>query len=162
MASEPVASIRGRFWPRPRFSLRAFLLTFTAFAIGFPMWYRWPYEEVESRGKTNSSLEAVVTTWQRQWGGMRQKHGEERLTIDGVAYETTTYRNGHKHGPYRRYFLIANTANGIVYRGELCHVGQFFDDKPDGVWIETINDKKTTNTYRKGVKVTSAKANRGS
>ena len=28
-----------------QFSLRLLLIAFTAFAIGFPIWYRWPYQK---------------------------------------------------------------------------------------------------------------------
>jgi hypothetical protein len=35
-----------RWLPRPQFSLRLLLLAVTTFAIGFPIWYRWPIEEV--------------------------------------------------------------------------------------------------------------------
>jgi len=31
---------------RLQFSLRLLMLALTAFAIGFPIWYRWPYQTV--------------------------------------------------------------------------------------------------------------------
>ena len=34
---------------RLQFGLRMLLLGLTAFAIGFPIWYRWPFEEVEQK-----------------------------------------------------------------------------------------------------------------
>src|SRR5215813_10864191 len=91
--------------PRPwriQFSLKLLLVAFTAFAIGFPIWYRWPYEEVEDVSPTSKTKRVI--TWQRQWGGSRIKHGRERVatnlgTFDAV--ETTTYRNGQKHGAYQ-------------------------------------------------------------
>jgi hypothetical protein len=147
---------RRRSWLLPRFSLRVLLLAFTAFAVGFPVWFRRPYEEVELRDKVNASQFAIIRTWQRKWGGERRQHGEERWTVDGVSYQTTTYRNGQKHGPFSQYFLVAEStfSNGRVRVGELCNAGQYFDDKRDGEWFETIYGKKQTNTYCKGVKIT--------
>jgi hypothetical protein len=86
-----------RSWPRPRFSLRALLLAFTAFAVGFPIWWRWPYEEVEIPARTPDWT--VITTWQRQWGGGRLKHGPERRA-DGFTISTVVYCNGVRHGPF--------------------------------------------------------------
>src|SRR6478736_5135829 len=86
--------------PRPwrlQFSLKLLLIAFTAFAIGFPIWYRWPYEatDVDSTGTTR-----WVTTWQRQWGGGRLKHGLERVISGGQIVQSTMYHNGLRHGPY--------------------------------------------------------------
>jgi hypothetical protein len=91
----------------PRFSLRELLLAVTAFAIGFPIWYRWPYEEKELLGRGTSGAGPVtmrrVKTWQRQWGGGRLQHGEERVYLNDKLYEVSTYRVGKLHGRYRRF-----------------------------------------------------------
>src|SRR5437868_6478456 len=86
-------------WLRLQFSLRVLLLAFTAFAVGFPIWYRWPYreEEILSPGPTK---ERRVTSWQRQWGGGRTKHGPQQLIFGDTIVETTTYLHGRKHGLY--------------------------------------------------------------
>ena len=42
--TQPAAEPAKRRWsPRLQFSLRVLLLAITAFAIGFPIWFRWPY-----------------------------------------------------------------------------------------------------------------------
>src|SRR5205809_4736 len=66
--------------PRParlQFSLRLLLIAFTAFAIGFPIWYRWPYQEVrEEHIRVGPSILRSVVHWQRQWGGKILMHGK--------------------------------------------------------------------------------------
>src|SRR5947207_15558420 len=89
------STARPRAW-RLQFSLRLLLLALTAFAIGFPIWYRWPYEEAID----NPAGASLITTWQRQWGGSRVKHGLARLVAGGAAVQSTMYRNGLRHGPY--------------------------------------------------------------
>lgn len=95
-----------------RFSLRVLLLAVTAFAVGFPIWYRWPYEEEQvswakdATGKDDHSRPPDarrVKTWQRQWGSGRLQHGEERYYIGGKLVELTSYATGKLHGPSRRY-----------------------------------------------------------
>ena len=91
-----------------RYSLRVLLLAFTAFAIGFPIWYRWPYQEVElrypeSNAKPDTSQPPFgreITTWQRQWGGGRLKHGLSTTVwnANGQRVEAT-YRLGKRDGP---------------------------------------------------------------
>src|SRR5207248_6526902 len=88
--------LRPRTW-RLQFSLRLLLLAFTGFAIGFPIWYRWPYEETEAN---STALSRRITTWQRQWGGGRLKHGLERQVVGSETIESVMYRNGLRHGPY--------------------------------------------------------------
>ena len=91
-----------------RFSLRVLLLAVTAFAIGFPAWYRWPYTEEElqypsRRGqpdKTQPPNGRVVTTWQRQWGGGRSKNGGQWIYYDGQLNTFVTLRDGVRHGPF--------------------------------------------------------------
>src|SRR5262245_11201972 len=84
---------------RLQFSLRLLLLAFTAFAIGFPIWYRWPYTEEELRypGKRDSTgqwkqdttkppLRRIVRTFRRTWGGGKVQEGPEceYLPLDGT------------------------------------------------------------------------------
>jgi hypothetical protein len=114
-----------RAW-RLQFSLRLLLVAFTAFAIGFPIWYRWPYKEAID----HPSGATLITTWQRQWGGSRVKHGLERLVVDDEKLESTTYRNGLRHGPYER--------EGVR--------GQFAEDLREGVWTEEFR----TSTWHRG------------
>src|SRR6185295_1137871 len=100
-------------WLRLQFSLRLLLLAFTAFAIGFPVWYRWPYEEAVINP---TAIASQITTWQRQWGGGRVKHGPQRLIAGGEIVESVMYLNGLRHGPYQRDEVR----------------GQFVDDLKDG------------------------------
>src|SRR5262245_8824939 len=44
MSTSPAPPARRTRWGL-RFSLRLLLAAFTAFAVGFPIWYRWPYQE---------------------------------------------------------------------------------------------------------------------
>jgi hypothetical protein len=86
-----------------RFSLRVLLVAFTAFAIGFPIWYRWPYSEEELHywerngqpDRTRPPWARSVTTWQRQWGGGRLKHGTATTYItNSKEMGQKEYRNG--------------------------------------------------------------------
>jgi len=76
---------------RPRFSLRLLLLALTAFAVGFPIWYRWPYEK-----RVTVCGQALVTTWRRQWGGTQVQHGPQMEWFNGRLIWTATYRNGER------------------------------------------------------------------
>ena len=99
----------------------------SAFAIGFPTWYRWPFTETESNATGTAKQ---ITTWQRQWGGGRKKHGVQRQIANGKVIESLVYRNGLRHGPY-----------------ESTHDhGQFVNDKKEGVW--TAPDR--TMSWRNG------------
>ena len=164
MATAPT---KRRSWLLPRFSLRVLLLAVTAFAIGFPIWYRWPYEEVEKLSSpvtvTGKPIEYTrITTWQRQWGGGRLKHGPEQAIIAGLTVSLTTYRNGRKHGQYSEHLILARfggrsiaVAPVFIERSpEPARTGQFVDDKKDGVWTETVNGQKTVTTYDHGKQVT--------
>jgi hypothetical protein len=131
---------RPRAW-RLQFSLRLLLFAITAFGIGFPIWYRWPYEEtLDERDPTTGALGATrITTWQRQWGGHSLKHGVERLTIGGgkslQTIESTTYRDGLRHGPYQMYPELGEGLRG-----------QYVDDKKEGVWVAPDR----TSTWHRG------------
>ena len=109
-----------------RYSLRMLLLALTAFAIGFPIWYRWyrlPYEEEVSKAarRKGAPVFKQTVTWQRQWGGGRLKHGPESHYMDGELLERTMYRDGQPHGlrnntirPARAKFVRLSTANGTA------------------------------------------------
>jgi len=124
---------RPRVW-RLQFSLRVFLLGFTAFAVGFPVWYRWPYEEtVVNRfptgpvgAPTGTDQSTRITTWQRQWGGAKMKHGPERQLFHEAVF-VTPYVNDRRHGLY------------TFHDGsELRETGQYLDNKKEGTWIEML------------------------
>ena len=132
-----------------RFSLRVLFAAFTAVAIGFPLWYRWPYEDVVVRTPTagdpfaNYKEFRQITSWQRQWGGGKLRHGSSRTARDGITSSETMFRAGKRHGPYRSFFIT----------GPLARQGQYFDDKEDGSWTHYNEDGsvKATFTWRRGV-----------
>src|SRR5438034_10302208 len=87
---------------RLQFSLRLLLLAITAFAIGFPIWYRWPYQEVldERDPLTRAVTSKRILNWQRQWGGDRLLHGKQERhyfwggRVDIVIVTTEHYVRG--------------------------------------------------------------------
>ena len=108
-----------------RFSLRLLLVAVTAFAIGFPIWYRWPYEEEEVRyamdaaGKPDLSRPPDtrrVITWQRQWGRGLEKHGEERYYLGGTLVQTKTYWLGEKDGTWSYFGYDGKETTRLKYR----------------------------------------------
>jgi hypothetical protein len=133
-----------RRWPRPQFSLRLLLLAFTGFAIGFPIWYRWPYEKTEVEyfptgpvgAPTGKDHSTRITTWQRQWGGSKVKHGPERSLFHDAVY-ITPYVNGRRHGLY-------------TFRDEqeMRETGHYIDGRKEGTWIETLRGNKVTTNWR--------------
>jgi hypothetical protein len=117
--------------PRPRrlqFSLRLLLLALTAFAIGFPIWYRWPYQEVtEQRDPATGKLWSTRTiTWQRQWGGDRLAHGPETMVIADGRTITDHNVQGKRHGPH----TVRDP------RGRMRVDGQYVNGLKDGRWVE--------------------------
>src|SRR5688572_14039685 len=87
-----------RWLPRPQFSLRSFLFAVTAIGLGFPAWYRWPYETTvvpsqefvvdphcgqRSPKDPDYRYSRVTKTWQRQFGGPPLPHGVCRKYIKG-------------------------------------------------------------------------------
>jgi hypothetical protein len=118
-----------------RFSLRVLLLAVTAFAIGFPIWYRWPYEEDVIQKPTGDPLAApgefrTITTWQRNWSAPRKRHGTTRILRNGVTSSVSTYRDDVYHGPYQSFFIGTTI---------LAEEGNYQDGKKHGVW-KTYND----------------------
>jgi hypothetical protein len=132
----PMATVVAPTAPRRRvairFSLRVLLAAFSAFAIGFPVWYCWPYTEevpvyyMRSKGqpdKARAPRGRVVTTWQRKWGGGRWKHGPESTYQYGNLILRVTYRNGTLHGPHE-----TRQQNGVR------EIGQYLEGRKSGQW----------------------------
>jgi hypothetical protein len=150
-SASPAAPAKRRFLPR--FSLRVLLLAVTAFAIGFPIWYRWPYEEEagvtwakDAAGKDDHSQPPEtrrVKTWQRQWGGGRLQHGEERYYVRGKLREVQMFRDGVLQGPFQQF---AKSKETVSYEG------QFKDGKKDGAWRKSNPDgsERSREEYRDG------------
>jgi hypothetical protein len=122
---------------RMRFSLRRLLLLATAFAIAFPVWYRWPHEEVEygyptrwispvarTPDKSKPPTSRTVKTWQRTWGSLRPQH--IRTVLEQYDYgvrDERNYKAGKLHGLYSKTFA-----------DRLYCTGQYSHDKRDGEW----------------------------
>jgi hypothetical protein len=132
-----------RKFPRLRFSLRLLLAAFTAVAIGIPVWYRWPYQEEElifgsfSRARPT---DRTVTTWQRQWGGGRLKHGAEtHYRGDGSKLRVTHYARGQRHGRYEGWEPT-----------RLETAGYYEHDQKSGTWTTDTAALKTIQTWKEG------------
>ena len=127
--------------PRLQFSLRGFLLVLVALAIGFPVWYRWPYQKRELLSPPGSAPVAErVTNWQRQWGGTTVRQGLEQRLKDGQVVEQWAFERGRLHGPYFR--------NGADGQPEL--YGSYVDGLKDGVWVDKTSPLVRTSTWRRG------------
>jgi hypothetical protein len=128
-----------------RFSLRLLLAAFTAVAIGIPVWYRWPYEEEQSplqvaANSNNLPNWRIVTTWQRQWGGGRLKHGRETTyRADGSILYVTHYVRGERHGRFEAW-----------EPGRLETVGYYEHDQKSGTWTTDTEALKTIQTWKDG------------
>ena len=151
-----------RSWFRPRFSLRLLLLGVTAFAVGFPIWYRWPYEDVEDLTVPGTKSQTRITTWRWLWGGGRLPHGPQRFLIDGQLYELTTYQDGRKEGPYRVRGLKYPTVNGTsIYEVDPLEVetGQYANGVKNGVWTQLADGQKQVTIYDHGKQISPPPAN---
>jgi hypothetical protein len=141
---------------RLQFSLRLLLFGLTAFAIGFPIWYRWPYREEELRypakpdatgqWKQDTSKppsRRVVRTFRRTWGGGKVQEGPENDYLpDGTLLSVTHYQEGEKHGnhvAYQRY--VDPSAPGGVAT-VLGLTGSYDHGKKDGRWEEKHTDRE--------------------
>jgi hypothetical protein len=80
-----------------------------------------------------STVFSEISTWQRQWGGQRLKHGPERWIVDGRTVKTTIYRRGLKQGPV--------LGDGFS--------GQYLDDMKEGVWTDNGRWFKRTATWHR-------------
>jgi hypothetical protein len=141
---------------RPRFSLRVLLLAVTAFAIGFPIWYRWPYEEREVLAVPGPWLQTRVTTWQRQWGGGRIKHGSERWLINDMICAVRTYENGRQHGPHLDYAVSGSGRGGkmvLARKDEPTVAGQYVNGRRNGVWTEYRRGQKQVTIWDHGQQI---------
>ena len=129
--------------PLPRFSLRVLLAVFTAVAIGFPVWYRWPYEEEEAiitlaPDVSSMPVDRIVTTWQRQWGAGRLRHGRETwYRSDGSKQRVTTYVSGLRHGRFEAW-----------EPRRLETVGHYERDRKSGTWTTDTAALKTIETWK--------------
>jgi hypothetical protein len=110
--NDATKQIAGRRTLGLRFSLSSLLLGLTAFAIGFPVWYSWPYTEQElvypevngEPDKTKPPMLRVVTSWRRNWGGKPYKHGESRVyRAGGGIIASTEYRRDKRNGPKKSF-----------------------------------------------------------
>src|SRR5262245_44331837 len=129
-----------RAWPRLQFSLRILLLGLTAIAVGFPIWYRWPFEEEKWESPAGVTPKVgCITRWQRQWGGGLLQEGAQRFLVGDVT-TTMHFVRGKKHGPY-----AVEDAKGRVGA-----TGQYVDDLKEGVWTQTRSSSKTTANYHLG------------
>jgi hypothetical protein len=123
------------------------LLAVTAFAIGFPIWYRWPYDEVEwydpytGGPATGTERSRSVTTWQRTWGGGRVKLAESNHSPEGEIRERR-YRADGVSDDFRFY-----------QKGKLIQYGSNRNNKREGLWVSKHfePDFDTTMSYQEGV-----------
>jgi hypothetical protein len=118
--------------PLLTFSLRFLLLAVTAFAIGFPIWYRWPYEVSDTKRSQNPDVRHT-TTWQREWGGGRTKVAQSRY-YKGKRDLFQGFRGEMRHGP----FEVA------TYAGTFREVGRYTGGKKDGRWQRFDSQGKVT------------------
>jgi hypothetical protein len=147
----PSTSISRRWLPRAQFSLRTFLLAVTTVGIGFPAWYRMPYEEtvvpsqelvtdycnLGSHKDPDFCYSRVTTTWQRQFGGSRLEHGRcRKYDKAGRLKIEQEFRDGKPHGAYRYYGHL----------GSVVEEGRYEHGWKEGEWIE----ERDENSERRG------------
>jgi len=115
-------------------------MAFTAVAIGFPVWYRWPYEEESQIIETGVGVvERRVTTWQRKWGGGRWKHGEQtRYRKDGSKQFVFHYFRDELHDRFEAW----------EPGGELEVVGYLDHEKRSGTWTINTDTVRTTQNWK--------------
>ena len=130
------------YLPRPRYSLRALLAAFSAAAIALPIWYRWPYTETEVFSRPGSKQVAKhMTTWRREWGGGRTKHGLETFAINDQVVRMMNWQEGLEHGLYRE-----NTDGRKGWDVE----GRYESGKKVGTWIDRRYDSERTSVWQGG------------
>jgi hypothetical protein len=142
------AQAEGRFCRlRPRYSLRTLLIAVTAFAIGFPLWCRWPIREakleyprvtkqvgprfIEVEDKTAPPVSRTVTTWRRHWGKGHVKSGPTTVTYFGERKQVivTHYDHDELHGPF------SQTVQGSSNR-----TGRYEHGQREGLWVTSALD----------------------
>jgi hypothetical protein len=126
-----------------RSSLRMLLLALTAFAIGFPIWYRWPYEErVDEPEYRNLADYWHAATWQRQWGGGRIRHGRQYIRWKGKVMRSEMYQQDLLHGPCEYHESIGSK-----------ETGQYVNGKKSGEWKSFNSQGKLIQamTWKEGV-----------
>lgn len=125
--TEPTSAPRS--W-RLQFSLRLLLLALTAFAIGFPIWYRWPFEITKHHypggDKMKPPIATTKSTWQRTWGGGKVRSG--RSVLEGSDGRTTRkkiehYANDKQHGTLEDYL-----------NGKCALAGEYEHGQRTGTW----------------------------
>ena len=133
--------------PKPRrsrlqFSLRLLLLAFTAFAVGFPIWYRWPFEETNEFDldpfATGSGTTTITRTWRRTWGGGKIQSGREIEEVRRGKFSRKTIRYYDKdqlHGKFEMY-----------EGGKLIQTGQYERGGREGKWVEYDSSGKVVCT----------------
>jgi hypothetical protein len=92
---------------------------------------------------TKPPIARRVITWQRQWGGGRQKHGEERYYANERCLELQTYRDGRLHGPFQQF---------MTKSGRISTAGQYASGRRAGIWKEFDHQGNETaqHEYRGG------------
>jgi hypothetical protein len=121
--------------------LRVLMAAFTAVAIGFPVWFRWPYQE-EPIADPSVPLDGpewrTVITWQRQWGGGRLKHGPETIyRRDGSKLYVTHYIRGQRHGRFEAW-----------EPAKLETIGHYEHDRKSGIWTTDTGALHTTQSWK--------------
>jgi hypothetical protein len=126
-------------------------LFISAFAVGFPVVYRWPFQDEEFRyplgndGRpdlTKPPNAKIVTTWRRTWGGGSEKHGR-RVTqnLNSSMLTVEHYERDLRHGAFTAYIDNEIVANGRYFAGQR-----------DGTWVFRAPgiDGQTTIQWHKG------------
>lgn len=114
---------------RPQFSLRVLLLLLTLFAIGFPVWYVWPYTDREVHyemgptgkpDKTKLPIGETVTSMKRVIGGKPVKHGLKISRFPGrISQERSQeFVNDVAHGAFSQRYGDDYSIRGRYEQGK--------------------------------------------
>lgn len=155
MATSSLAPRRRRL----QFSLRLLLLALTAFAIGFPVWYRWPYDKTEliypngvvtiagnqrwGPDKSQPPAGRVVRTWQRPWGSLRLHHVRTEFEQFEMQLKVVQHHidgNTSNHGPHL-----------VMEKGKVKCTGQFDRTLRTGTWVHYSHGAKFTARWSQGL-----------